>query len=46
MTKLWNVAVVGAGIGRIQITEGYNALPHISFACSHRVTSIPNGCMS
>jgi len=27
MTKLWNVAVVGAGIGRIQITEGYNALP-------------------
>ena len=31
---------------RIQITEGYNALPHISFACSHRVTSIPNGCMS
>jgi predicted dehydrogenase len=27
MTKIWNVAVVGAGIGRSHITEGYNALP-------------------
>jgi hypothetical protein len=26
MTKIWNVAVVGAGIGRSHITEGYNAL--------------------
>ena len=27
MTKIWNVGVVGAGIGRSHITEGYNALP-------------------
>jgi hypothetical protein len=27
MTKIWNVAVVGAGIGRSHIAEGYNALP-------------------
>ena len=27
MMKIWNVAVVGAGIGRNHITEGYNVLP-------------------
>lgn len=27
MTKVWNVGVVGAGIGRSHIAEGYNTLP-------------------
>ena len=27
MTKIWNVGVVGTGIGRSHIAEGYNILP-------------------
>jgi predicted dehydrogenase len=27
MTKIWNVAVVGAGVGRSHIADGYNTLP-------------------
>ena len=28
MTKIWNVGVVGTGIGRSHIAEGYNILPN------------------